>query len=42
MWLFEAMCEALLITMICMYVLGQPSINQHGYNSNLGLVSVTV
>lgn len=40
-WLIEAMFEALLITMICIYVLGEPSINEHGYNSNLGLASVT-
>jgi magnesium-transporting ATPase (P-type) len=40
-WVLEAILEALLIVLIVIYVLGVPSIDQYGYNSDLWMCSLT-
>lgn len=41
LWIIEAMLQALLITLICMYSLGDVSLNQYGLNSDLLIVGLT-
>ena len=41
LWLLEAILEALLITMITIYVVGEASINGSGQTSDLWLCSIT-
>lgn len=41
LWILEAILEALLITMITVYVVGEASINSSGQTSDLWLCSIT-
>ena len=42
LWVVEGIVEAIMISLFCIYILGQTSINESGYNSDLWLVGLTM
>lgn len=42
MWILESIVESVLITVFCFFIVGDLSINERGYSTDLWLVGMTM